>query len=88
MTVDDDLERYRSYLLRRLLPATRAFYAGGQGQGVDGELLPAHLVKALLSGRTTADLEARLASFYDALVLVMLPDGWARSGSAFDFVCE
>lgn len=80
MEADDDLEGYRAYLLRRLLPATQAFYAGGQGLG-EGELLPAHRVMALLSGRTTGDLEARLAMFYDALVQVMLQEGF-RWGSA------
>lgn len=86
MEADDDLERYRTYLLRRLLPATQAFYAGGQGPG-EGELLPTHRVMALLSERTTGDLEARLAMFYDALVQVVLQEGF-RMGLSFGLGCK
>ncbi|KAK9841811.1 hypothetical protein WJX81_004571 [Elliptochloris bilobata] len=69
--VDQEQECYRGYLLRRLLPATQAFYSnlGFDAAGVPaGELLAAHSVMERLAKRTTAELEGRLAEFFDRLL--------------------
>ncbi len=72
---DEEAERFRAFLLRRLLPATQAFYSEHPVAGGDpGEAAAlARRMMARLAERTTAELEGRLAEFFARLVQARLP---------------
>ncbi len=67
---DEEAERFRAFLLRRLLPATQAFYSEHPVAGGDPDEAAAlaHRMMARLAERTTAELEGRLAEFFARLV--------------------
>ena len=65
-SADEEQEGYRSYLLRRLLPAMAAFYSAPTGNMLDAS---GNAMKRL-AARTTAELEGRVADLYDRLLMV------------------